>query len=181
MALWRELGETHGLMKTLFYLGNTLRRQGNAAAAYACWAEILAIAREGSRLGAVAEALGLMGAAAGDLGRWEETAARCTESLRLTRPSEVSRHQLAISWDLIGLARVALARGKPARAARLLGATEALGDDPTHPATRHELDGVASAVRAQMEAGEFEAAWAAGQAAPLEQAVVEALEEALAG
>jgi predicted ATPase/DNA-binding SARP family transcriptional activator len=178
LPLWHELGDTHGLMKTRFYLGHSLMRQGDAAAAYERFAEILTIAREAKWLGAVAEALGLMGAAAGDMGRLEETAARCSESLA-TRSAEVPGHHLAIEWDFIGLARVALEHGKPARAVRLLGAAEALLG-PVPPARRRELDSAAAATRAQMEAAEFEAAWAEGWAMPLDQAIALALQEVTA-
>jgi hypothetical protein len=40
------------------------------------------------------------------------------------------------------------------------------------------LEQAATPVRAGMEPAEYEAAWAAGQAAPLEQIIAEALEEA---
>ena len=57
-------------------------------------------------------------------------------------------------------------------AARLLGAAEAHldGSVPEH-------ERAAAAVRAQMGAAAFEAAWSAGRAAPLEQIIAEALEE----
>jgi hypothetical protein len=166
-------------MKTRFYLGHALMRQGDPAAAYARFAEILAIARAANWHGAAAEALAFLGVTAGELGRWDETAARCTESLA-TRSAEVPSHHLAIGWGLIGLARVALHRGKPGRAARLLGATEALLG-PVPPARRRELDSAAAAARAQMEATEFEVAWAEGRAMPLDQAMALALEEDAAG
>ena len=155
-------------------------RQGEAAAAYERFAEILPIAREGNRRISVAEALAFLGWAAGDLGRWEETAARCVESLELCSAGETWGRRIAIEWGLFGLARVAHVRGNPARAARLLGATEAVRDGPVSPARRRELDSAAAAARAQMEAAEFEAAWTEGRAMPLDQAIALALQEASA-
>ena len=81
---------------------------------------------------------------------------------------------------MIGLARVALQRVHPARAARLLGAVEAV-IGPVPSARRRELDSAAAAARARMEAAEFEAAWADGRAMPLDQAMALALQEVSAG
>src|SRR5262249_49614050 len=114
---------------------------------------------------------------AGDLGRWEEAAARCAESLRLRRPDD-PQEEAHIALCLIGLARVARAQGRPARAARLLGAAGPLWPSNGHPGGHRGREQGAAAVRAEMEPAEFEAAWATGQAAPLKQIIDEALEEA---
>src|SRR5439155_8972072 len=119
LPLWQELDDKQGFTITRFYLGTTLMRQGEAAAAYERFAEILPIAREGNRRISVAEALAFLGWAAGELGRWEETTARCVESLA-TCSAEFAGYHIAIEWGLFGLAQVALVRGNPARAARLL-------------------------------------------------------------
>ena len=63
------------------------------------------------------------------------------------------------------------------RAARLLGATEAVPDDPVTPARRRELDQVADAICARMEPAEYKAAWTEGYALPLDQAIALALQE----
>src|SRR5439155_2191180 len=129
--------------------------------------EMLAISREGNRSPRIAQSLAYLGIAAGDLGRWEEAAAHCAESLRLTRSGEIDRHGLSKEWALVGLARVAFTRGKPARAALLLGAAETIcrGAGPWLPWLRRELDRATAPVRAQMEPAEFESSWAEGQAA----------------
>ncbi len=82
---------------------------------------------------------------------------------------------------MFGLAQVALVRGNPLRAARLLGATEAMHDCPVFPARRRELDQADAAICAQMDPSEYEAAWSAGHALPLDQAIALALQEATAG
>jgi hypothetical protein len=84
-----------------------------------------------------------------------------------------------IALCLTGLAQVALARGRPARAARLLGAAQPLR--LMHPLPRLVHARVASAVRAAKEVADYDAVWAAGQAMPLDQIIAEALEEAPAG
>ena len=82
-----------------------------------------------------------------------------------------------------GKARIALARGKPARAARLLAASPALVDPavPRWPHRRAQFDRIVSAVRARLTEAEFAAARAEGQTRPVEAVIAEALEEALAG
>src|SRR5207247_7327269 len=121
--------------------------------------------------------------AAADLGRWEEAAVRCAESLRSDDLRERSdRHHIA--WALTPLARVALVLGRPARAARLLGAAPSLwAASHCHwwPNQRADFERIVSAVRAQLGEEEFATAWAAGQAMPVEAVIAEALEEAPAG
>jgi hypothetical protein len=124
-----------------------------------------------------ARSLVFLGAAAADLGQWEEAAAHCAASLRLSRSSDNIRNQVHIAWGLTGLARWATAAGRPAQAARLLGATESWWTGCTIPWWRGELDRTTSPVRAQMEAAAFEAARDAGKTAPLDQIIAEALEE----
>jgi hypothetical protein len=80
---------------------------------------------------------------------------------------------------LEGVAGVAGAQGQPARAARLFGATDALRAAlglPVRPADRRHYDRDVSAVRAALGAETFAAAWAAGRALSLEQAIAEATE-----
>ena len=87
---------------------------------------------------------------------------------------------LATLLCLEGLARVLGARGRPAVAAHLLAAAAAqrrvLGA-PLAPAEQDELDREAAALRGRLGDAAFDAAWAAGQAMTLQQAVASALEE----
>jgi predicted ATPase/DNA-binding SARP family transcriptional activator len=178
LALWRELDYKDALVQTLCALGHTRRPQGDSAAAYTLFQEMLAIAREGSRSNYVARSLVYLGATGGDLGRWEEATVHCAEGLRLSRSGDTIGDRAHIAWGLTGLARAALVAGSPARATRLLGATEAWWTRCIIPWWRRELDRAASAVRAQMEAAEFETAWEEGKSAPLAEIIAEALEEA---
>jgi tetratricopeptide (TPR) repeat protein len=180
LPAWREMDHRPGLVETLCLLSLTRRAQGDAAVAYAQFQEMLAISREGNRSHSIAQSLAYLGAAAGDLGRWEEAAAHCAESLWLTRSGVNDRHGLSREWALIGLARVAFIQGKLTRAALLLGAAEAicLGGGSVPLWLRRELDRAAAPVRAQMEAAAFKAAWTEGYARPLDQLIAEALGEA---
>jgi hypothetical protein len=86
-----------------------------------------------------------------------------------------------IARGLDGMARLAAAAGHFERAARLFGASQSLLS-----AAERRLDGpeaatfeaALAATRAQLDQAAFAAAWAEGQAMPLEQAVAYALEEA---
>src|SRR5205807_1823985 len=142
-------------IECLFHLGFVHQQQGDSAAAYARFTEMLAVCRAYGD--GVSAALALLGDAAADLGRWEEAAVRCAESLRSYDLRERSdRHNIA--WALTPLARVALARGRPARAARLLGAAPALwAASHCHwwPNQRADFERIVSAVRAQLGEEEF--------------------------
>jgi non-specific serine/threonine protein kinase len=80
---------------------------------------------------------------------------------------------------LAGLATVAVAWGAPEHAARLLGAAEALreaiGTMILLPADRESHERTVAAARAELSEAAFAAAWAAGQALPLEAAIADAL------
>ena len=76
------------------------------------------------------------------------------------------------------MAGVAGKLGHPAWAAQLLGAAEAIRESigrSLTPVERAVFDRYAATIRAQLDDATFAAAWAAGQALTLEQAVDEAL------
>jgi Tetratricopeptide repeat len=84
-----------------------------------------------------------------------------------------------IAACLVGLAGAAAARGNPARAARLLAASEALLEavqTRLAPAERLEAERHAAAARAQLDEATFAVAWAEGRAWSLEHAIAEALD-----
>jgi predicted ATPase/class 3 adenylate cyclase len=86
----------------------------------------------------------------------------------------------AVANQLECLAFIARAEDQPARAARLLGAAEALRElihIPMADYERPEYEREVAALRAQMDAAAFGAAWAEGRAMTLDQAVAYALQE----
>jgi tetratricopeptide (TPR) repeat protein len=183
LAIWRELDYQDGVAQTLYYLGLTLRHQGDSTAAHAVFVEMLAITRKWSGGGkAVVWALVSLGLTAGDLGDWEQAAAHFNESLTLFGQGERS-DKMAIPRCFHGLARLACAQGKPARAARLLGTAEALDAaiGPMTSAERREYDGIMLALRSQLDEVALAAARAAGQAMPVDGAIALALQEVSAG
>jgi non-specific serine/threonine protein kinase len=85
-----------------------------------------------------------------------------------------------IAQCLEGLAIVAGGQGQPARAARLISAAAQVRETvgmPRLPHKRASTERGLSTVRSALGAWAFEAAWAAGRAMTLEQAVAYALDE----
>jgi tetratricopeptide (TPR) repeat protein len=86
--------------------------------------------------------------------------------------------QATIAWCLAGLGSAAAFDDKPARAARLWGAAEALrqriGCRPG-PVARATYERAGEVARGQLDEATFAAAWAEGRALTLEQAIAEAL------
>jgi tetratricopeptide (TPR) repeat protein len=183
---FRELDEPSRLMGTLSHHGWVLRQQKDYPGAAAAFSELLALSQKQRWSGSAVTPLCLLGEVAGDQGDWERAAACHAEGLRRCRADD-GRHPQALPQCLSGMARVALARGRPVRAARLLGATFALWTErgpsawEIEPRARRDRDRNLAAARAQLETAEFAAAWAEGQAMSTEQAIAEGLEEAPAG
>jgi hypothetical protein len=104
-------------------------------------------------------------------------AALSTESLAGAPEQGNQVHLLA---SLEGLARVAAASGEEERGVRLLGSAaarrEAL-EAPLSPHVRRGNEGTLAAARRTLGEAAFAAAWAAGQALSLDEAVAFALEE----
>jgi hypothetical protein len=80
---------------------------------------------------------------------------------------------------LEGLARVAVMKGRPERAARLLGASAALRDEmgtPLSPIIRADHDHASKTAHEALGEVEFEAAFAAGRAMPFEESIAAGME-----
>jgi PAS domain S-box-containing protein len=88
--------------------------------------------------------------------------------------------RIMIAWWIAGLGSAAALGEVPEHAARLWGAAEHLRvllGCRTPPAARVTYEYLLAQVRAQLGDTAFAAAWAAGEALPLEQAIAEALEQ----
>jgi DNA-binding response OmpR family regulator len=111
------------------------------------------------------------------LGQANPAAARKWLSTDLQLCSELGTRMMA-AWCLAGLGGAAALSQQPDRAARLWGAAhhlrEVLGCRPA-PAARATYERLLGLARAQLGESAFAAAWAAGEALSLEQAVAEAL------
>ncbi len=177
LQLFRELGDQLWYGHTLLDLGYAARLQGDNARAAACYAESLALFQDlGNMWGiaAVQLALGYLAQAQGDAPQAE---AYFAESL--ARYRELG-HREGVSVCLAGSAGVAGSLGQTVRAARLFGAAEGLRaviGAIGQPIERAAYDASVASVRVQLDSETFAAAWAAGRAMTLEQAIADVLDE----
>ena len=117
-------------------------------------------------------ALGALGAVVMEMGDLAHARALYEESLALYWKLGDKRR---LAFALFGLAVV---EGQPERAARLLAAGEALHEaigSRMVPYVRLHYERRRDSLRAQLDVATFDAAWAAGRAMPLEQAIAEAV------
>jgi predicted ATPase/class 3 adenylate cyclase len=178
LAVQEQLRDTNCSAISLGYLGLVALERGDAAVAQERLEQSVACFREIGRQTQIAETLIWLGAtriAAGDLKGADDA---YLASLRIAG-ALASRQRTAGCFD--GLASVALARGQPERAARLLGAVaQVLGELPPAPlpptlaASREQ-----AALDAHQVLGDdaWAAAFAVGRALSREEAVAEALSE----
>jgi DNA-binding CsgD family transcriptional regulator len=178
-----ELGNKEAMAALLGRLGEIARLTGDYAQATARNHESLALFREMGHKEGIAIALYNLGQVMLQQGDSIQAAAYFMESLALYWKLGAT---LDIADSLAGMAGVACAQGQPEQAARLFGAAAVLQDAtgavmlpgpvPIFPADRLTYDWSVAAVRSQLDAATFDAAWSAGCALTLEQAMAEALE-----
>jgi DNA-binding CsgD family transcriptional regulator len=90
------------------------------------------------------------------------------------------KDKIGTFYSLTGAAGVAVLRGRPARAARLFGAAEAVRKAVGHPVqplkrVNYDYESYAASVRAELGEASFEAAFSEGRAMSPEQAIEYAL------
>jgi tetratricopeptide (TPR) repeat protein len=183
LAVDRELDNRWGVAESFLHLGFVASDQGEHERAAELYEESLALFRELGRTSGVAWSLSGLGSVALHQQEYARAATLLKESLALFRelgdkPGIGTRGGLADCLER--LARVAVAEGQPERAARLLGAAEALRDAlgaPLPPADGAEYQRDVTVIRAGLGEEAFAAAWAAGRAMSLEEAVTVALQE----
>ncbi len=201
LALRRELGDRQGIALLLYDVGTMAHRQGDHQRAYALLTESLTMFRDLGNPADIAVALNYLGQVALAQGDTEQAALRFRESLTLlleaSKPlvrgvvlvslAEVAHadldlhaQKLTLREELVSLAEVAHADGHAERAARLLAAAAAvrqvagIQSSPNH---YEDTERLGADVRAQLSEDVFGAAWAEGQAMPLEQSIAYALGE----
>jgi non-specific serine/threonine protein kinase len=174
LGLWRDLGERTWTTGALVGLGRFAYARAEPDLARARFAAALEL---GQRIGygaAVNWAYGGLGTIACDAGDLPAAATYLSEALRLARAKEDAA---LIAGNLHRFGKLAWFAGHPERAARLLAAEaatyEVLGF--VHgPRDRAETDRLLDTLRTVLGEDRFAAAWAAGSALLLEQAVAEA-------
>jgi non-specific serine/threonine protein kinase len=181
LAIWRELGDAWGISGTLNNLGGVAILTGEYADAETALEESLSLCRAIDDVEGIAHALGYLGMAAlrqGDAGR-----AMALVGESLTHYATLGDRQ-GVAQCLADLAAVAAARDRSERAARLLGAAASLREAialPPDPADRPALEATVAGTRMALGEAGFAAAWEAGRALSLDEAVAEALSEKAEG
>jgi tetratricopeptide (TPR) repeat protein len=155
--------------------GEAARDRGCSEQAVAILEESLALSQELGDAQDSAYALSALGQLARQRGEHGRARVLYTQSLYLAKNLD---DKSGIAGCLEGIAGVAEQAGQPERAAQLLGAAEALRTEisgPLSPAEHPIYDHDVAAVQAVLAEGVFQAAWAAGKALSLEEAVAYAL------
>lgn len=173
LARWRELGDAWGMAQALNFLGDLARSQGRDADAAGHYQESLALLRQEGLTGTVPSLLHNLGYLAVRGGRPRHALHLFRESLTHFRDQGDQR---GVAECLAGLGGALAALKQPERAARLFGAAEALSAGATlWPANQADYARHVAAARAPLADATFAAAWAAGRALSLEQAIGGAL------
>ncbi len=159
-------------------LAEVAQRRGEAEPAAARYAEALRLARRGGGLAELGRVLRRLGHHALRQGNPPRAAVLLREALARLRDGGALHNTLPC---LVGLAGVAAAQRRGERAARLCGAaTAALGarfgrQQPLDAGDRADFARLVASVRETLSDPACRAAWAEGQALPLERAIEEAL------
>jgi predicted ATPase len=178
VALSRELDEKPVAARAINNLGDLALTVGEYARAETLFQESLELLRELGDTSNVARSLFNLGAAVLQLGRHREALSHFRESIALSREME-DKEDLA--WCLEGFAALAAAEENPERAARLLGAADALLDamgGEFKPFERRLHEETVAATRSRLAPHSFDAMRAEGKSLSLEQAAEYALETA---
>jgi tetratricopeptide (TPR) repeat protein len=170
LKLAREVGYKVGQADCLRGLCEVALSQGDPAAARTRAEESLGLLREiGGRDDQIASSLIWLGRVETRQGNYAAARACYEESLALTRKGDFKEEMAS---GLEGLAGVVAAQGKPAWAARLWGAADALREamgTPIPPVYGADYERSLAAVRAQLGEKAFAAAWAEGRMMTPEQ------------
>jgi predicted ATPase/DNA-binding SARP family transcriptional activator len=175
LALRRELGDRRGVAASLINLGIMAQRQGDDTRAQVLYEESLALFQAlGDKTG-IAITLGGLGSVLGKQGDNLRAHACFVEGLKLFHELG-SKARIAECLD--NAAQMAVIWKQPQRVARLLGAAASLREAAgEHMDSYHDAEHarIVDAARMQLGDATFAAAWTAGRALTLDEAIAEAL------
>ncbi|MBZ0289249.1 MAG: hypothetical protein K8I30_16640, partial [Anaerolineae bacterium] len=181
LTLFREMNDQPGIANALNIIGEIARVSGDDDRAKHAYEECLAVCQQTGEVRRIGYNYLNLAYIAQHEGDHERALDLVKQALQLSRGQQDTHGTTTILMTFSGSIA---ALGQPQRAARLLGASSAAlevaleGMGTFHkPADQPEIDRIITAVRAQLDAAAFEAAWAEGRHMTLEQAVAEALEE----
>jgi non-specific serine/threonine protein kinase len=177
LAVDRELGFKPGMAATLAELGYVSYRLGNLEQATACYTEAVSLSQNVGLLNGGANAQ--FGLAQVALSEGDPQAAKTLFQEGLFAYRRIN-DAAAVAICLAGLAQVQISTGQPMRAARVLGAADALLETSGARMNWHDklhYDSSIKTTQDQMEQVAFAAAWAEGRVLQTEQAIAYALAE----
>jgi predicted ATPase/DNA-binding CsgD family transcriptional regulator len=179
LALSREVQDEIRIAVALHNLGNLARYQGDYQRARDYLEKCLSMSEKlGNKqlMAMTLNNLGLLARGQGDLAR---AAGLHRESFALSRELGF---KLCMALNLQGLAGVDGMQKNPQRAARLLGAAEAMREAinaPLQPDERTDYDHIVGTIRAQLDEAAFAVAWAQGRSMTPEQALASPTQETM--
>ena len=177
LPLLREVDDQAGIAQAFTNLGEQTRLQGDLPRAKEAYKESLSVAREigdGLRESLLLINLGFIALHENDA---EGAQTMLKESLSLAL---AIRHTAYTADKLLALAGAAVALDQPERAARLIGAADALFEKQSYipqAGDLPEFERYKASAREALDEASFETAWAEGQAMTHEEAIAYALEE----
>jgi tetratricopeptide (TPR) repeat protein len=174
LPIWERLGDEVARARSLDAAATVARRRGDLDRALALGEQSLALRRRFGDRNGVAVSLGNMGWTMLERGEGRRAATFFYEALPLQLEAGNRR---GLAGCLTGLARLSAGQGRPDMAARLLGTADSLDrtDGAVRPPARQRRhEQLVAEVAAAMNGEAFAAAWAAGRALSLQQAVAEA-------
>jgi tetratricopeptide (TPR) repeat protein len=176
LSLYHEIDDKAGLAWTYNQLGELTRLVKDYPRARKAYEESLAICRATGNRRREAIALVNLSYTAQHQGDYRQAEAYALEGLKLLHALKLKYHSTIV---LAMLAGPVAALEKAKRAARLLGASEAIFESMSvslQPADKVEIDGYVVTARQQLTKEVFEACWAEGRQMSFEQAIAYAVE-----
>lgn len=175
-ALYQELNDKPGLAWVYNQIGELKRLLNDYGGARIAYEQSVAVCWEVGNKRRAAIALVNLSYAAQHQGDYEQAEQYAMKGLRLLQELNLKYH---ITIVLAMLAGPVAAQGQAERAARLLGASEAIFEGMSvnlQPADRVEIDGYIAIVRRQLDPDQFQQTWAEGRNMTFEEAIRYALE-----
>ena len=171
LSIFRELDHPPGIAQALNIIGELARMGGDYERAKRAYEECLAVCQQTGEVNRICYTYANLAYVAHHEGDHKHALQLARQALQLSR--EVSGTRDVASF-LANLASPAAALGQLQPAARLLGASEAALErlGAFHqPTDKPEVDHAVEVVRAQLDAADFEAAWAEGRAMTVVEAI----------
>jgi non-specific serine/threonine protein kinase len=177
LALFRAQDDKAGIIRALNHFGEQVRLDGDYESARKAYEECLALCREFGDKQREAYQLANLGLVAQHLGNYEQAESMIKQGLVLCKELN-AKYPFPVFIAI--LSGPVATRGDPERAARMLGASDALFKTMglgLQPPDQPEIDRYKTSMREQLGEEAFKSAWEKGQAMSLEQAIAFALEE----